>query len=222
MDRSKIERINSLIHNLSINESFMHPNKYILDRKLKIYEDEMHEFKQFTINEKSEVSEKIRNLSKYLCAFLNSNSGVIYLGVNDDGLVKGIKLNKENYIAAECELNNMINSFEQHVIDENLVMFQFCNVHKQNDNSVIDGLYVIEILVKEGLADYIYTTPFKDTKTNDYQCFIKLNGTTKKIEGANLYKYIKNKIKKFVKMTEGNKDDINGKDEGNNKDDYEF
>lgn len=198
MDCSKIERINSFIENLSVNESFIHPNTYILDSKLKIYEDEMHEFKQFTINEKSEIAEKIRNLSKYLCAFLNSNSGVIYLGINDDGFVKGIKLTKEQYSIAEYEISNMIHSFDDHVSEMNLIMFQFCPVYKQEDYSHLEELYVIEILVKQGLPDHIYTTPFKDPKTNDFQCFIKLNGTTKKIEGPNLYKYVKNKIKHYM------------------------
>jgi predicted HTH transcriptional regulator len=199
MDCSKIERINSFIDDLSINESFIHPNSYFLDTKLKIYEDEMHEFKQFTIIEKSELVEKIRNLSKYLCAFLNSNSGVIYLGINDDGLVKGIKLSKDQYELAEFEIGNMINSFEDHVVEGNYIMFQFCQVHRLEDNSVIEDLYVIEILVKHGMLDHVYTTPFKDVKTNDYQCYIKLNGTKKKIEGQNLYKYLKNKIRNFVK-----------------------
>lgn len=199
MDCSKIERINSFIEDLSINESFIHPNSYFLDTKLKIYEDEMHEFKQFTIVEKSELVDKIRNLSKYLCAFLNSNSGVIYLGVNDDGFVKGIKLCKDHYELAEFEIGNMINSFEEHVVEGNYIMYQFCPVHRLEDNSVIEDLFVVEIFVKQGLPDHVYTTPFKDSKTNDFQCYIKLNGTKKKIEGQILYKYLKNKINNFMR-----------------------
>jgi predicted HTH transcriptional regulator len=206
MDGSKIEKLNSsLLEETCINDSFIHPNSYTLDTKLKIYEDEMHEFKQFTITERSEIVEKIRNLARYLCAFLNSNSGVIYLGINDDGEVKGIKMPHEIYVLAEYELNKMITSFEEHVGEEKLIMFQFVPVHKLEDNSIIQDLYVIEILVKQGLPDRIYTTPFKDSKTNDYQCFIKLNGTTKKIEGNNLYKYIKNKIKNYLKNSKNSK-----------------
>jgi predicted HTH transcriptional regulator len=199
MDNSKIERINSFIQDLSVNDSFIHPDFYLVDSKLKIYEDEMHEFKQFTILEKSELVEKIRNLSKYLCAFLNSNSGVIYLGINDDGYVKGIRLTKEMHTLAEFELSNMITLFDAHVNEKNLIMYQFCPVHRQDDYKIIDELYVIEILVKQGLPDMVYTTPFKDPRTNDYECFIKLNGTKKKIEGPNLYKYLKNKIKNYVR-----------------------
>jgi predicted HTH transcriptional regulator len=198
MDCSKIERLNSFIENLSINESFIHPNIYTLNKKLKIYEDEMHEFKQFTVVGKPELVEKIRNLSKYLCAFLNSNSGVIYLGVNDDGYVKGIKLSKEMCQLFEYELIQMIYSFEKHVYENNLIMYQFSPVYFDKDNTIIDELYVVEILVNQGLPDHVYTTPFKDPKTNDYQCFIKLNGTTNKIEGPNLYKYLKNKIKNYL------------------------
>lgn len=198
MDCSKIERINSFIDHLSINESFIHPDMYIIDSKLKIYEDDMHEFKQFNLTDKAELGDKLRKLSKYLCAFLNSNSGVIYLGVNDEGYVKGSYLTKENKNLVEYELSTMINSFDKHVMENNLIMFQFCPVYKSS-NQRIESLYVIEILVKQGLPDYVYTTPFKDPKTNDYQCFVKLNGTTQKIQGANLYKYLKNKIKNYIK-----------------------
>jgi hypothetical protein len=125
MDCSKIERINSFLENLSINESFIHPNHYILDSKLKIYEDEMHEFKQYSSPDKVSLVEKIRKLGKYLCAFLNSNSGVIYIGVNDDGYVKGIKLTPELYNLVELELTNMIYTYDKHVSDGNLIMFQF-------------------------------------------------------------------------------------------------
>jgi predicted HTH transcriptional regulator len=199
MECSKIERINSFIENLSINESFIHPNIYFLDHKLKIYEDEMHEFKHFQFMNESDVSEKIKNLCKYFVAFLNSNSGVIYIGVNDDGFVKGTKLNNSLIKRIEQELSMIINSFETHVIENNLIMYQFCPVHDPYTNLIIKDLYVMEIFVKQGLLDHVYTTPFKDNKTNDYQCFIKLNGTTNKIEGPNLYKYLKNKIKNFLK-----------------------
>jgi predicted HTH transcriptional regulator len=196
MDQSKFEKINS--SQFSINESFIHPKNYEFDMKLKIYEDEMHEFKMFTFQDKKDLHDKINKLSKYLCAFLNSNSGVLYLGVNDDGLVKGIKLTEELYSMLEFEIKTMIKGFDDHVTENNLITYNFNNVTKDYINK--EDLFVVEILVKKGLDNFIYTTPNKCSKTNDYQCFIKMNGTTKKLEGKNLYVYIKNKIKNFLKQ----------------------
>jgi predicted HTH transcriptional regulator len=193
MDKSKLEKHNS---NLDINETYIHPSNYILEKKVNIYEDEMHEFKQFNFMDKKDLHEKITFLSKYLCAFLNSNSGVVYLGVNDDGIVKGIRLSKEFYLLMDYELRSMIEAFDKHVSDMGLVLYQFNQVF--GNFGPIDDTYVLEIFIKQGKPDHIYTTPYKDPRTNDYQCFIKMNGIVKKIDGVNLNIYIKNKIKNYL------------------------
>jgi predicted HTH transcriptional regulator len=193
MDKSKLEKFNST---MDINETFIHPTNYILDKKVNIYEDEMHEFKHFLFQDKKDLHDKITYLSKYLCAFLNSNSGVVYLGVNDDGVVKGIKLTKEYCLLIDYELKSMIDDFDKHVAENNLILYQFNNVY--SNFGVINDLYVVEIFVKKGLADHIYTTPYKDIRTGDYQCFIKMNGIVKKVDGRNLNTYIENKIKNYL------------------------
>lgn len=175
----------------------IHPQTYIYDTKVKIYEDESHEFKQILFPSVPEVLPKLKKLMKYLSAFLNSNSGVLYLGITDDGFVKGIKLNDELYNELEYQISDMINHFEDHVIKERFITYQF-NPVLFSTNRHIDGLYVVIIFVKVGLPDHIYTTPLKDDDYQDYLCYIKLNGTIKMITGDNLYKYIKKKIKKYV------------------------
>lgn len=32
---------------------------------------------------------------RYVCAFLNSHGGILYIGISNDGTVKGIKINRE-------------------------------------------------------------------------------------------------------------------------------
>ena len=61
--------------------------------------------------------------------------------------------------------------------------------------------FVIFILIniKVGLPDHIYTTPYKEDDNDDYGCYIKLNGTVKKIAGESLFYYTKNKIMKYIK-----------------------
>ena len=59
--------------------------------------------------------------------------------------------------------------------------------------------YVIEINIKVGLHDHIYTKTYKEDDNDDYGCYIKLNGTVKKIAGESLFYYTKNKIMKYIK-----------------------
>ena len=200
----------------SVNDSFIHPVKYIINSKLKIYEDNFHEFKEFKIKNIKDVEIRVRSISKYVCAFLNSNSGCLYIGIDDDGIVKGTELNDELLFEFKAKIEAMINQYDDYVVQQNLISINIAAVYQNKFTKPINELYIIEIFVKKGLCDYIYTTIAGDTQGNDYQCFIKLNGTIKKIDGMNLYYYIKNKIKKIYSKKENN----NNIDNVDNLDDF--
>ena len=73
-----------------------------------VYEDENYEFKQFIINAEKDIYARLRQNMKYFSAFLNSNSVILYFGINDDGIIKGIELTKELKYSFELELNKII------------------------------------------------------------------------------------------------------------------
>ncbi len=170
-----------------------HPLNYFLNEKLKIFEDESHEFKQLSIKDKDSIESFLKLVSKYICAYLNSNSGCLYIGINDDGIVKGIELKSDILNLIKRELNVLITLFDPNALKESMIGFKFFNVYDEK-NIKIDNLYVLEIFTKKGGDNIIYTTPYKDNSTKDYECFIKLNGTTHKVSGNQLQKYIKSKI----------------------------
>ena len=190
-------KINNSINNLGEKDM----KRFEYNKNVNFYEDEKNEFKQFTINSEKELYSRLRQNMKYFSAFLNSNTGTLYFGINDNGVIKGIELNDELKHSFELELNKIIESYDEHIKKNNNITFFFHEVIKNDEMKISENKkkYVIEINIKVGLPDHIYTTPFKEDDNDDYGCYIKLNGTVKKISGDQLYYYTKNKIMKYVK-----------------------
>ena len=151
-----------------------------LDDKVNLFEDEAHEFKQFVVKSINDISVHIKKIGKYITAYLNSNFGYIYLGITDNGVIKGIKMSDEYLNEFIEQFEKMLDGYEEHVINEEYVKIAIKTV--DNDKK----------------EDFVYTTPYKDDMTKDYIVYIKLNGIIKRIDGEDLYKYMKNKIKKFI------------------------
>ena len=51
------------------------------------HEDEEHEFKAWTFSKNFNML--MDALVEYICAFVNTNGGTIYIGIRDDGYVDG-------------------------------------------------------------------------------------------------------------------------------------
>ena len=181
------------------------------NKNVNIYEDENYEFKQFIINTEKDIYARLRQNMKYFSAFLNSNTGILYFGINDDGVIKGIELTNELKHSFELELNKIIESYDEHIKINKNITYYFHEIIPDKEMKINNDKtrYVIEIYIKVGLPDHIYTTPFKEDDNDDYGCYIKLNGTVKKITGEQLFHYTKNKIMKYVKsLAEKNKNEI--------------
>ena len=139
---------------------------------------------------------------RYFSAFLNSNSGILYFGINDDGYILGIELTNELKYSFALQLNKIIETYDEHIKKNKNITYYFHEV-QSNGKDIINKdkdkkRYVIEINIKVGLPDHIYTTPFKeDDEDNGY--YIKLNSTDKKIYREYLFYYTKNKIMKYIK-----------------------
>lgn len=56
-----------------------------MDEYVTFFEDIRHEFKMLK-------QIHMDMLSKYICAFLNCRGGTLYIGITDEGRVRGIKL----------------------------------------------------------------------------------------------------------------------------------
>ena len=192
---------NIIINNNSNGKSINRLMDFIYNKNVNIYEDENYEFKQFVINSEKDITNHLRQNMKYFSAFLNSNSGILYFGISDNGDIKGIELTSELKYSFELKLDKIIETYDEHIKKNQNITYFFHEV-KNNGEMIINKdktRYVIEINIKVGLPDHIYTTPYKEDDNDDYGCYIKLNGTVKKIAGESLFYYTKNKIMKYIK-----------------------
>eukprot|EP00457_Paulinella_chromatophora_P005267 gb/GEZN01005282.1/.p1 GENE.gb/GEZN01005282.1/~~gb/GEZN01005282.1/.p1 ORF type:complete len:588 (-),score=62.81 gb/GEZN01005282.1/:20-1783(-) len=72
-------------------------NDLIRDSIFRGEEDRETEFKAFTRSLNPGSSVGLQEVcKKYVNAFLNSNGGVLYIGIEDDGAVKGIRINRKD------------------------------------------------------------------------------------------------------------------------------
>ena len=174
---------------------------FVYNTNVNIYEDENYEFKQFQIFSEKDITNHLRQNMKYFSAFLNSNSGILYFGINDNGDIKGIELTNELKYSFELQLDKIIETYDEHIKKNKNITYFFHEVKNNGEMKIYEDKirYVIEINIKVGLPDHIYTTPYKEDDNDDYGCYIKLNGTVKKIAGESLFYYTKNKIMKYIK-----------------------
>lgn len=123
-------------------------NGYYLNQEVKIFEDHYNEFKQYY--------KKIESYTRYICAFLNVRGGTLYLGINDQGLVKGIHLTRKKRDEFLLELDQNLKRFTPPVhADECFVSFCpiFVDVKKKKE---VNDKYVIEIKVKKSCYNELY------------------------------------------------------------------
>ena len=66
-------------------------------------------------------------LTTYICGFLNSGGGTIYLGITDKGIIKGITLNRKLRDELSLNLDNKIRKFDPPVMPD-LCQLYFCKV----------------------------------------------------------------------------------------------
>ena len=191
---------NIIINNIN-DKSITRLINFEYNTNVNIYEDENYEFKQFIINNEKDIVTHLRQNMKYFSAFLNSNSGILYFGINDNGDIKGIELTDELKYKFDLKLKKIIETYDEYIQKNKNISYIFYEVKNNGDMVVNEGKqrYVIEINIKVGLPDHIYTTPYKEDENDDYGCYIKLNGTVKKIAGESLFYYTKNKIMKYMK-----------------------
>ena len=194
---------NVIINNNKTENSINRLTNFVYNTNVNIYEDENYEFKQFSIYSEKDIALHLRQNMRYFSAFLNSNSGILYFGINDDGYILGIELTNELKYSFALQLNKIIETYDEHIKKNKNITYYFHEV-QSNGKDIINKdkdkkRYVIEINIKVGLPDHIYTTPYKEDESGDYECYIKLNGTVKKIYGESLFYYTKNKIMKYIK-----------------------
>ena len=139
-----------------------------LNEKLSEGESLDVEYKNFFFPFKPFQEEEIR---EQICGMLNSKGGRIYIGINDEKIVKGIFI---NYKQRDLVRNKIVNStydFFPNCRTKKIEVL-FLPVKNFTTNSYRPSLYVIKIIVHQGDTTRLYSL----TSKKGYHAMIRLPG----------------------------------------------
>ena len=144
-------------------------------------EDELTEFKNylFPLNEKQG-----EELKRQFCGFLNSQGGRLYLGINDDKIVKGVVLNYKRCDALRNLLVNYTYDFYPKCRLDKIKVY-FIPIKSMKDNKFINNLYVVKIIVLKGESNILYSMTNKG-----FNSAIRLQGQCANLSAEEIYKEI--------------------------------
>ena len=144
-------------------------------------EDEFTEFKNylFPLNEKQG-----EELKRQFCGFLNSQGGRLYLGINDDKIVKGAVLNYKRCDALRNLLVNYTYDFYPKCRLDKIKVY-FIPIKSMKDNKFINNLYVVKIIVLKGESNILYSMTNKG-----FNSAIRLQGQCANLSAEEIYKEI--------------------------------
>jgi len=158
--------------------------RYRLNEKIHLNEDYQCEFKEIKgLSFKNAINSTI---SEYVASFLNSSGGSIYYGISDDGIIKGVNLDRHDI----DEVNKLIYNNVANIcpsISPDYFQIDYHPVYNEEDK-IIDNLYVVQI-----------TVPLSPVKQNIYfirgtEIFIRVKGVKKKLQGTEIVTYIQKRL----------------------------
>ena len=122
------------------------------EEKLIYGEDLYIEFKNYKLPFSNQNIEEIK---KQICAFLNSKGGRIFIGIDDNKIIKGIQL---DYKKLDETRNNIINYTFGFFPKCRLNKINVCFIPIKNENNLyIQNLYVIKIIIHQGDTNQLYS-----------------------------------------------------------------
>lgn len=147
-------------------------------------ENKKTEFKAST-SQRFEVQLTVHMLAKYICAFLNTQGGVLYYGITDDHVVRGLILSANQRDRLRLAIDSCCNSFSPEV-DTDKVKLRFDRVINP-DGSECKETYVVVIRVRKGDPGQIYFTP-------DHKAWCRREASIRELRSAALVAFIKKKL----------------------------
>ena len=123
------------------------------DEKLVEGEDEFTEFKNYYLP----LNENQGNeLKRQFCAFLNNKGGRLYLGINDQKIVKGVILNYKKCDSLRNLLVNYTYDFYPKCRLDKIKVY-FIPIKNMSDDKFINNLFIVKIIVLQGEPNVLYS-----------------------------------------------------------------
>ena len=126
---------------------------FYLNEELNEGEDEYIEFKNYNYPFNQE---KIDEIKRQYCGFLNNHGGRIYIGIDDLKIVKGIHLNYKERDTIRNELINYTYDFYPKCRIDKINVY-FIPIKNSQNKKNINNLYVIQIIILPGEPYNLYS-----------------------------------------------------------------
>jgi len=145
---------------------------------IKKSEDSFLEFKEtlsYDVRQEQENKNLHQNVIKTVCAFLNSQGGVLIIGIKDNGNIVGIE--KDILLSK----NKNIDSFQlklQDILRSKVKPLQFDNIDIKFET------------INEKILCGVYINPSDETVYCDDEVFIRMQNQTVRLEGQNLERWL--------------------------------
>ena len=173
---------------------------FYLDEKIKERKSELIEFRNYSLPlTNKENGEEIK---RQICGFLNSRGGRLYLGINNQNIVKGLILNSKARDNSRNSLVNLTYDFYPNCRLDKILIY-FIPVKNPRTNEFIPKRYIVKIRVYPGDPDVLYSM----TSTG-YHSIIRRNDIIYELSSAEIcqeiiardeIKKIKNKDNNYIK-----------------------
>jgi len=144
-------------------------------------EDEITEFKNYILPLNEKQGDELK---RQFCGFLNSHGGRLYLGINDEKIVKGVVLNYKRCDALRNLLVNYTYDFYPKCRLDKIKVF-FIPIKNMKNNKFINNLYVVKIIVLKGEPYILYSMTNKG-----FNSTIRLQGQCANLTAEEIYKEI--------------------------------
>ena len=161
--------ISNNIGNTALKKFKTNEGYYILDQTVDFIEDHHHEFKNLKLN--------LETVNKYICGFLNSKGGILYFGINDSGVIKGIEVNDKQMLTFIRKLKIALLRFEPSIIGDDIII-DFVPISNKKGTK-IPNTYIVEIKITKDNHNELYFTDHKE-------CYIKRSASINQLKSKDI------------------------------------
>ena len=155
---------------INLKDDLANEKKHLLKDRKYFYKDEYlvegeNEYIEFKNYYFPLDKEKEEELKRQYCSFINSKGGCLYLGINDQKIVKGI-VTKENLVFYKKKLLNLAKDFCPPLDLDNYFKLFYLPIKNINNDNVIPNLYVFKLMIKQGDPSILYSMTSKNISSS--------------------------------------------------------
>lgn len=186
----KSDSIGEIIH------GFQSPAYYRYDEKVSFREDRKHEFKSFV---KINLKTLVPLIFEYMCAFENCEGGTLFIGIDDDGYVKGVYMTNKDIDKLLLEIDQGCKSHFRPPLMPQKYHVAFTPVKGVRNSLELESTFVVEItIIKERGDDQLYLY--------NRECYMRMNASTHRLLASEIIENerVKNQKKNEKEMAEYN------------------